>query len=236
MDMDIPIKEEDTGTHASTASPHTTKNVGSSASSPQDDANHNKLSRLKLSRMAKLESGFTNLWEMARDTLLDCQNDTPAIARKEAELEQVRKDIQRLEERLRQQEDEIIRYRSETFRSFNSFEISDRQISDELTSIYMGLSNWVEGLPEPKDGDCNWQNLMQFMHRNGYTMIFNQSMTPEHMAETQVELVKHVVCSMLWENILEPFLVGATKDQMSWLEELCVNIKLLQPPKGKFII
>jgi hypothetical protein len=77
---------------------------------------------------------------------------------------------------------------------------------------------------------------MQFMHRNGYTMIFNQSMTPEHMAETQVELVKHVVCSMLWENILEPLLVGATKDQMSWLEELCVNIKLLQPPNGKFII
>ncbi|GLI78719.1 hypothetical protein PoHVEF18_007040 [Penicillium ochrochloron] len=231
MDTDSSNKEGDTEPHASTTPPHATKSPGPSASSPQYDATHDDQSRIKSSKMAKLESGFTKLWVTVRETLLDSQNDTPTIARQEAELEQARKDIQRLEERLRQQEDEIIRYRSETFRSLNAFEISDRQISDELTSIYMGLSNWVEGLPEPKNGDYNWQEVMQFMGHNGYTVIFNELFATEQAGDTQMELLKHIVCSILWDNIFEPLLVGATEDQNLWLKELCANIRLLQPPK-----
>lgn len=232
MDMEAFKLKDDIGVDSSTAASHVTSRSSHPASTPPNSAAEAEISRIKSSARAKMEGTFTKLWDKICETVLECQNDTPNIAQKEVELEQARRDIQKLEERIRQQEEEIIRYRSQTLRSIDSTEISDRQISDELTNIYMGLSNWVEGLPEPAHPGCDWEAVFHFMACEGYQLSFNELIAYKQAADAQEELVKHVVFSILWANIFVPLLVGASEEQNSWLGELCSNMELLQPEKG----
>lgn len=215
----------------STASPRITR-PSSSASQPQYILPDDELSTIESDSRAKLEEGFKEFWSEICKTVLDCHNRTPSNAIKTAELEQARSVIQELKQRIHQQEEEIIHYQSETFRFIGPSEVSDRRISEELTSIYMSLSNWVESLPEPRDGGCNWDGVKQFMTGNGYELQPNRLSTTEQIADAREELMKHVTFSILRGNIFQPLLVGATEEQNSCLEELCSNMKSLQQGQG----
>jgi hypothetical protein len=183
MDMEASKLKDDLGADALTAPSHATRSSNHPASALPNSATDAEISRIKSSARAKMEGSFTKFWDKICETVLECQNDTSNIAQKEAELEEAHRDIQKLEERIRQQEEEIIRYRSQTLRSIDSTEISDRKISDELTNIYMGLSNWVEGLPEPARGGCDWGAAFRFMACEGYQFNFDGPITPEQAAD-----------------------------------------------------
>jgi hypothetical protein len=164
------------------------------------------------------------------------QSDLMGNVLEKAELEQARLRIQQLEQRVQQQDEELDHYRSEVFKSMTTFESTDRCIADELATMYAGLFNWVEGLPEPHCDGYDWGRDLQFMEHSYHIQQFGHSITDEVANQAREELLTHVIFCILWSEILQPLLVGITQKQASVLKELLSNMTLLQPQKGEFSI
>jgi len=82
----------------SAAPPRITRPSSSASQTPyilSDD----ELSTIESDSRAKLEEGFKDFWSKICKTVLDCHNRTPSNARKTAELEQARSEIQELKQR-----------------------------------------------------------------------------------------------------------------------------------------
>lgn len=160
-------------------------------------------------------------------------NDLTNVAGEKAKLQKAHKRIEQLEKRIRQQDEELEYHRREIFKSINTSNISDRLIADELATIYVGLSNWVECLPEPSSRGCNWLGITQFLGQRNYSGEYGQGFSIDTATQAREELLTHAVFCILWKNILQPLLVGTSHMEESFLQELASKIPLVQPQKGK---
>lgn len=146
------------------------------------------------------------------------------IGRKDIELTAAHK-------RIRQLEAEVDQYQSQIFRSITTFKVSDSSISDELSSLYEGLSNWVVGLPDSRCFAQDWPDVHMFLQANGFPNS-NFTSRAEVITYAEAELLTAAAFRVLWAVLFEPSPIGLSSENRVFLELVQSTMSLLEPKKG----
>ena len=117
-------------------------------------------------------------------------------------------------------------------RFMNPLEVSDSLISDELSSICAGVSNWVEGLVhELKAFDHHWPQLRRYLNCD-HLYPDTDTLRGTLALAADGEILMMAVFRAMWIVIFSPILVGASSEERLFLERLCQDMHSLDPKKG----
>lgn len=142
-------------------------------------------------------------------------------------------EIQALHSQARQLEKQRDEYQTQILQFSNPSEMSDISIFDEVSGLYAGLSNWVEGLVHGLEGfDRHWPQLREFLKCEKY------STGPKNFGRWTMtslfdgELLMMGIFKAMLSSIFLPTLVGASPEERSVLAGLYENVACIEPRKG----
>jgi hypothetical protein len=142
-------------------------------------------------------------------------------------------ELQTLHSQARQLEKQCDEYQSQVFRISNPSEMSDKSIFDEMSGLYAGLSNWVEGLVHGLEGfDRYWPQLREFLKSEKYITGLKNLDRWTMASLFDGELLMMATFKAILSFIFSPMLVGASPKERSVLAELYDSVAYIEPRKG----
>lgn len=114
----------------------------------------------------------------------------------------------------------------------NPSEVSDSFISDELSSICAGISNWVCLIHELKAFDHHWPQLRKYLKGEDLDLDTGNILHGALASAADGEILMMAICRAMWFHIFSPILVGASSEERLFLERLCRDMHSIDLKKG----
>ncbi|KAJ6108478.1 hypothetical protein N7523_009801 [Penicillium sp. IBT 18751x] len=147
------------------------------------------------------------------------------ISRNETELKSLNSQVRQLE---KERDD----YAFRVLRFMNPSEVSDNFISDELSSIYAGISNWIECILHDLEAfDHHWPSLRRYLKREGLYPRTGNLLRGTLASLANGEILVRAIFRAMGSFIFSPTLVGASFEERSFLERLCRDMHSIAPKK-----
>lgn len=165
-------------------------------------------------------------WARLKHLLSEVHNE---YSRTKVELEKVKVE-------LRQKEMELQECRDQIPRAIDTFQVSDSQILDAFVLIRDSLCNWIEALPEINGFEGSWKRIDWKMKSGTSSGLLQLQVGLQGPLDSvQTEIMERDIFRIIWENIFEHTLPGATHGQQLLLDKHMDQVRLLMPPKGKLM-
>ncbi|KAJ5666176.1 uncharacterized protein N7477_008624 [Penicillium maclennaniae] len=141
-------------------------------------------------------------------------------------------ELKSLHSQVRQLKKERDDYAFRVLQFMNPSEVSDSFISDELSSIYAGISNWVECvLHELEAFDDHWPLLRQFLKRERLYPSTGNPLQGTLASLANGEILMMAIFRAMGDLIFSPILVGASFEERLFLKRLCRDMHFIDPKK-----
>lgn len=125
--------------------------------------------------------------------------------------------------------------RAQILRFVPTGQISDKNISEEVETLYQGLFNWVASLPDIIGFGTMWPIIYHGRKQQGNTFTYNVSVYSEIVVQAQSELLAHALFCHVYHHLFKPSFLGASEWDRSLLEKLLAHIRQIEPKKVRLI-